>query len=386
MQRRTLLLLSAAAVASIGGALLLKPADTPPTVPGAGTLAFPGLAQRLQGAARIEAKRHDGTLELTRRGETWVLPSKGGYPVRQDKVHELLAGLTELRLAERRTSDPALLGRLGVDDPSHEGSTATLLRVLDAEGGVIAELVIGRRRVRTQGNVPESAFVRRPDETQAWLAEGRIPVDADPQLWIDRDLANLPRERVRRVTISRTGEPRLVMTRTEGPDGKLEVTTPAEHPPMEDSSLDEVGRAFEFLTFLDVKPEAEIPGEPLGESRFELTDNLAITVRVRKDGEAVWATLAAEGDDEAARFNARWRGWAYQVGQWKEKAFVPLLADLRHQEEPAAGQQPAQEEESAPQAPAPAATQAPAPAAAPPDAAAPAAPQAPPAAGTPPQQ
>ncbi len=335
MDRRTLLLLSGAAVVAVGGALLLKPAAPPPPTPATAALAFPGLAQRLQGAARIVATRHDGTLEVARRGETWVLPAKGNYPVRQEKVRELLVGLTELRLTEPRTANPELLSRLGVEDLTQPGATSTLLRVLDAQGAAIAEIIIGRRRVRTQGNVPESAYVRRPGETQAWLAEGRVPVDSDPQLWLDRDIANFARERVRRATIARTGEPPLVIARGGEPDGALSILEPADSPPAEETALDEVGRAFEFLTFLDVRPEAEAPGEPLGEARFELTDNLAITVRPRRDAAALWITLAAEGDDEAARLNARWRGWAYQVGEWKERAFVPLLAELRAPEPPA---------------------------------------------------
>ncbi len=353
MNRRQLLLLSGAAVVVVGGALLLNPAEPPAPSPAGAALAFPGLAQRLQSAAKIIATRHDGTLEVARRGETWVLPAKGGYPVRQEKVRELLVGLTELRLVEPRTANPDMLDRLGLDDPTRAGSTATLLRVLDAQDAVIAELVIGRRRVRTQGNVPESAFVRRPNENQAWLAEGRIPVDSDPQLWLDRDIANLPRERVRRVAINRTGAPALVLTRGEGPDGKLQVTEPAGAPPTDETSLDEVGRSFEFLTFLDVKPEAEIPGQALGDVRFELTDNLAVVVRPRKEGETIWITLAAEGDDEAARLNARWRGWAYQVGPWKEKSFVPQMTDLLRQEPtPPAAETPA---DDAPDVDAPAA-------------------------------
>jgi hypothetical protein len=346
MNRRALLLLSGAAVAALGGALLLKPGTPPPVTPSGAALAFPGLAQRLQAAARIVATRHDGTLEVARRGETWVLPAKGGYPVRQEKVRELLVGLTELRLTEPRTANPEMLDRLGVEDPSRPGATSTLLRVLDAQGGVIAELVIGRRRVRTQGNVPESAYVRRPGENQAWLAEGRIPVDSDPQLWLDRDIANFARERIRRIDVARSGQPPLVITRSGEPDGTLRITDPADAPPAEESALDEAGRAFEFLTFLDVRPEAEISGDALGEGRFELTDNLAVVVRPRRDGEALWITLAAEGDDEAARLNARWRGWAYQVGAWKEKAFVPLLSDLRAPEPPPA------EAPDAPEAPA----------------------------------
>ncbi len=350
MDRRLLLLLGGGAAATIGGALLLRPGTPPPPSPASAELAFPGLAQRLQGAARIEARRHDGAIELLRRGETWVLPARGGYPVRQEKVRELLVGLTELRLTEPRTANPDLLDRLGLEDPARAGATSTLLRVLDAQGAPVAELVIGRRRVRTQGNVPESAYVRRPAENQAWLAEGRIPVDSDPQLWLDRDIANLPRERVRRVHVARAGEAALELTRGEGPEGRLAVTAPAEAPPTDEASLDEVARAFEFLTFLDVRVEADIPGTLLGEARFELTDNLAIVVRPRKDGEAIWVTLAAEGDDEATRLNARWRGWAYQVGQWKEKAFAPTLAELRRQEEPP-GEEPAPETPAAPARP-----------------------------------
>jgi hypothetical protein len=75
-----------------------------------------------------------------------------------------------------------------------------------------------------------------------------------------------------------------------------------------------------------------MPGEWLGEAAFELTDNLRIAVAVRKAGDDLWVRLAATGDAEADRLNARWRGWAYQVGQWKEKAFVPALSDLAKQQ------------------------------------------------------
>lgn len=357
MNRRTLLLLGAAAIASVGGALLLTPKDATPPPPGQADLAFPGLPARLQHVARIEVKRHDGTLTVQRQGELWVLPERANYPARSERVRELLTGLTELRLTEPRTANPELLDRLGLNDPSQPGSTASLLRVLDAQGNAIAELVIGRRRVRTQGNVPEAAFIRRANETQAWLAEGRLPIDGDPNLWLDRDIANFARDRVRRVVVTRTGEPPLELARAGEADAPLRVTIPAETPPLDETSLDEVGRAFEFLTFIEVKTEAEIPGDTLGETRFTLTDNLAITARVNRTADAVWLRLAAEGDDEAARLNARWRGWAYQVGQWKERALVPRLADLQRQEEPAA---PAADPATPPEPAAPAAPAAPA--------------------------
>lgn len=344
MRRRTLLALGGAAAVAVGGAILLTPDRASPPLSSASDLAFPDLAPRLANAATIEVKRHDGTLLVRRNAaDSWVLPGKADYPVRPERVRELLVGLTELRLTEPRTANPEMLDRLGLDDPTRPTATSSLLRVLDAQGGVIAELVVGRRRVRVQGNVPESVYVRRPAESQAWLAEGRLPVDADPNLWIDRDLANIPRDRVRVATVAREGEPPLVLRRGPDTDAKLAVVEPATTPELDEISLDEMARGFEFLTFLDVRRAAEIPGTRIGEGRFELTDNLRITVTAFKDGETLWAMLAAEGDGEAARLNARWQGWAYQLGQWKEKTFVPRMEDLRKQEAnaPASPEMPA---------------------------------------------
>ncbi|WP_043339727.1 DUF4340 domain-containing protein [Belnapia moabensis] len=328
MQRRTLLLLGGGAIVTVGAALLLTPQVLQEEVaPPAASLAFPGLAPRLAEAARIEIRKQESVLTLLRQGEAWVLPEKGNYPVRPERVRELLVGLTELRLVEPRTADPGQHDRLGVEDPARPGSTGLLLRVLAAGGQPIAELVIGRRRVRTQGNVPESAYVRRPAESQAWLAEGRLPADADAQLWLDRDIANIAADRIRRVTIRRAGEPELVLARGDEAEAKLRLEQPIDPRPLDDVSLDEVGRSFEFLTFLDVKPTAESPGTALGETRFDLIDGLAVTVAPRHDGETVWIGLAAEGPGSEP-LNARWRNWIYQVGVWKEKAFIPRFEDL----------------------------------------------------------
>ena len=116
MQRRTLLLVSAAAVATVGGALLVKPSAPPSPSPSGAALAFPGLAARLQSAARIEAKRHDGTLEVTRRGETWVLPAKGGYPVDIGKLRTLMLAIGGGEVVDQKTDDATRHARLGLED------------------------------------------------------------------------------------------------------------------------------------------------------------------------------------------------------------------------------------------------------------------------------
>ena len=90
--------------------------------------------------------------------------------------------------------------------------------------------------MRTQGNVPEQVYVRRPDDNQTWLAEGSLQVDADPQLWLDRDIMNIDHARIASVAVTarRCAETGAATAR------KLVLKTPAEHPPLDDYKLDDV--------------------------------------------------------------------------------------------------------------------------------------------------
>jgi hypothetical protein len=326
--RRALLLMGVAAAGALGAGLWLAPAPEEQGRFTPGELAYPGLAQRLAGAARLEVIRNTQRVTLLREGETWRIEQLDGYPARPSRVRETLTGLTELRLVEERSSDPAAHARLGVDDPATEGSTAARLRVLDANGAVLADVLLGRRRVRTQGQAPETIYARRMGEPRAWLAEGRIVPDADPQLWVDRDLVNLMAERLRRVEIRRAGEEPLILARAGEVDAPLRILEPESAPAPDSISLEEVGRAFEMLTFTEVRRAAHIPGEALGEARFLYTDEVTLLAWPRLHEGQFWVVLRAEGGPEAQALQARIEGWAYQLGQWKEKAIIPRLADL----------------------------------------------------------
>lgn len=329
ISRRGIVVMGGLGAAALAGAILLTPEGEQPGRFTPGTLAYPDLTARLAQAARIEIIAQAGRVTLLRGESAWGIEQLGGYPARPNRLREVLTALTELRLIEERTSDPALQARLGVDDPGTAGSTATLLRLLDAEGRIMLELILGTRRARTQGNLPDTLYVRRVGETRAWLAEGRIMADADAQLWVDREIALLAPDRLRRVEVQRAGEPPLALARAGEVDAPLMVVTPEDAPPTDPAALEEVGRAFDMLTFTDVRPATiEADGEALGEARFTYTDEVNITAWPRRAGEHIWIILRAEGGPEAQALQARWDGWAYQLGQWKEKALIPRLEDL----------------------------------------------------------
>ncbi len=420
MRTRGLVVLCVLGAAALGGGWYFGTAREPAmqTSVAGGTLMFPGLTAHLADAARIEITHQGTTIALVRLGDKpkspWGLQQRGNYPVQVTKLRGMLTALTELRLVEPRTTDPTMFGRLGLADTDQKDSSADLLRVFDSSAKPIAELLVGHRRVRTAGNVPDQVFVRRPGELQTWLAEGSLQVDADPQLWLDRDIMNIDHARIAGVVVHR-GDTELDFA---AKDGKLVLTAPANPPPLEDYKLDDLERGLELLTFEDVTPDKDAAaskvGDPIGTSVFTTSDGLAVHVTLLKGEKDIWARFSAAASDkaptdkaandkaasdktasdktpsdktpsdktpsdkaandktpndktkdEAAKLNAKLAGWTFQLGSWKQAALTPDLDALK----------------APPPAPAPTANPAP-PSASTPPAAPNAAPAAPPAAPT----
>ena len=341
MTPRTVAVLAVLGVVSLAGGWCFGPGSVPAeraAIPG-GALMFPGLAPALKDAAKVEVEHQGKTLVIEKRTDrTWGIAALNGYPVQESKLRGVLTGLTELRLSEPRTADPAQFARLGVEDPSKPDATGNLLRVLDGAGNKLAAVIIGHRRVRSQADVPEEVYVRRPDDNQTWLARGSLSADADPAQWLDRNLLNIPAAKVQAVIV---GDDALQFDRT---DGTFALRHPAEHPKLDAYKVEEVSRALENLTLMTVKPDADAPTQVVGHVTFLTSDGLAIKATVLHAGKDVWARFVANGGNkaEADTLNARLGGWTFQLPNWKETSLVPTLDDLKDAAaaKPAAGASP----------------------------------------------
>ena len=331
MNRRTLSILVGIAIVALAGGWYFGTATVPAERKSvdAGQLMFPDLTPKLQKAARIEIVFQGKTTAIVLKDGKWGLADRAGYPVQETKLHAMLTALTELRLVEQRTSDPAAFSRLGVEDATKADANSNLLRVLDADGKAILEVIAGHRRTRTQGKVEEQVYVRKTTENQSWLAEGALQVDHDPSQWLDRDVANIGHARVASVTVTR-GDRKLVFSRTAE---KLTLTDPTDHPPLEEYKVEDVGRALESLTFQEVRAATDPVGATVGTAVFATNDGLTIAATVYKADKDVWVSLAATGDEkaqaEAAALTKKFNGWLFQIGAWKEAALVPQIDDLK---------------------------------------------------------
>jgi len=209
MNQTRLLALVVAAVIAIAGGWYFGTSTEPAqrAAMDTGRLMFPDLTAKLKDARRIEITSKGKVTVIELKNGVWGVADRGGYRVQESKLRGLLTTLTELRVVEPRTEDPAQFGRLGVEDPTTEKEgTANLLRVLNDKGEPIVALIVGHRRMRTQGNVPEQVFVRLPGNNQTWLADGGLQADADPQVWLDRDIINIAHGLITKVVATKNGE------------------------------------------------------------------------------------------------------------------------------------------------------------------------------------
>lgn len=339
MSARTLTALIMLGVIALIGGWYFGPASVPGEQKSvyAGKLMFPDLAPKLQNIARIEVEHHGKTLTIARQGDHWGLVDRSGYPVQEAKLRSMLTALTELRLVAPRTSEPAQYATLGVESANAKGSNSDLLRLLDRSGKVTLALLVGHQRTSTAGHAPEQVYVRRPGDKQSWLADGHLEVDADPQVWLDRDIMNIDHNRIAKVTVSHPSET-LEFDRT---GDKFALLVPAQHPKLDSYKVGDVARALELLTFEDVQRSGSPPGNALGTSVFTTKDGLTVSAQVfqwPKDplqtaGESNIAvrfsvTGVGKARPEAARLEGLVSGWTYALGSWKKTSLVPSLSDL----------------------------------------------------------
>ncbi len=304
MNHKTLLSLGALAVVACGAALLILARD------GGGTEAradaqpvlFPELRARVNDVARITIEGGGQDLALELEDGAWGLSDKGGYPVEIDKVKALVVGLAELTQLEEKTSDPALFSKLEVQDPAPGDVPARRVRLFDASGAVLADLIVGRSSLG--GGMGQSTiYVRRPDGGPALEVRGRLAVDSSPANWLNRQIAKLERTRVREVVVTHPEGEVLTVRRDAPEESEFQVAELPEGAELSWAGVaGSVAGALEYLNLEDVRPAEGTAFDPAASvsARFTTFDGLVLTARTLEEGDKVLLAISA-AYDEAAR-------------------------------------------------------------------------------------
>ena len=88
------------------------------------------------------------------------------------------------KLVEAKTRDPKRYDLLELGDPAKDDAKSTLLRLSDADGKAIGELIVGKRRVSAFGRGKTGSYVRRPGNDQTWLTNVELKTSFDVSDWV----------------------------------------------------------------------------------------------------------------------------------------------------------------------------------------------------------
>ncbi|MCW5700862.1 MAG: DUF4340 domain-containing protein, partial [Rhodospirillales bacterium] len=166
-----------------------------------GEPAFSALRQSPDAVARVTIAGKDGEFSVARNDAgLWVIPEKHGYPVAFAKVRELVATMAGMDLIEGMTANPDRFARLEVEDLDKEAAESRRVRLETADGSVLAETIVGKRRHGFTGGRETGTYIRRDGDERAWLASGGLVVNVKPEEWLDRGVVDISADSIQTMT------------------------------------------------------------------------------------------------------------------------------------------------------------------------------------------
>lgn len=335
MNAKQFVLLAIAAVASTFlalGSYTLSEQWSQGTV--AGSKMLPSFGSDAAKVAALEIKQGANTLTLEKKGNAWGIKERAGYPADTEKVRALMVRLAQADLLELKTRKVDRYPLVELEDPAGKDAKSRGIRALDAKGGVLADIVAGKRRPDAFGAGKGATYVRKAGDAQTWLASGEIDPPLSARDWVKPQVLELDSSTLSKATVEIEGEEPLKIERTT--DKVVFVDFPAEGKKLKDTyAADSLLRSAATIDLEDVRKAPATPSaKDTSKVTFETSKGLKVTQTIRREegGAANWMSISASGEGDAKKtadeINARTAGWEFKVAPGKVESLLKKRADL----------------------------------------------------------
>lgn len=337
--------LAAAAIVAIGAAAVVSSYRQPGSEsPEEAAYALPELHQHINDVKAVGFVVADDkpAVTLENKGTSWTVREKEGYPADTGKLRGLLLNLANARLLQEKTANTERYKELGVEDLKNKEAKGVLIKLEGLAGP--AQLIIGNG-----SNHGGGTFVRRPGDTQSWLAQGQIRVDRDPGQWLDTALTDIASGRIAEIVLSQVQGKTLRLFRQEPGQADFQLANlPAGR---ELAGPDALGGLASTLTGLKLEDVVAAKTHPRPEGiqplqgRYRTFDGVNVEVSAWPQDGKHYASFSAFLDQAAA-------DKAIQSEQDKAKAdYQSLQKTAEKESNPAEGQAANVKTAAAPPAP-----------------------------------
>lgn len=336
MKPRKFVALALVTLAAVSLAIVLSLMQSPwGQVTSRGTKLAPALTER-NVPATIAVTSNGATLTLVSRDANWSLKERDHYPADIGKVRTLLVGLAQAELIEPKTQRPDRHTLLDLEDPTGADAKSRGLKLLDGKGGVMADLIIGKRRLEAFGSGRTGSYVRKTGENQTWLSSADLDFSSSVRDWIETTLFEAEAADIRHMRVEIPGEEALVAERGEEQGARAAFADMPEGQKLKDNDAAEtLVRALRRIEADDVRKSSSImSGHDVHVVSFKMRDGLEGTMRMRREDGAdnFWLQFAVSGEGDAKaraeELTNRLSGWEFKLPAGKTNALLKRRAEL----------------------------------------------------------
>jgi hypothetical protein len=317
MSRQRFIALVIAAVLALSGALYLStqrnlPRDT------RGAALLPSLAGELNTVTALSIRRGGAAPSVTVHEQDghWTVAQRGDYPADLPKLRKLLLALSDAKIIEEKTSNPANFAAIGVDDPASPGTAAAEVSFTAREGK--HAVIVGKP-------VGEGNFARRVGENTTYSVEPGISFEAEPRYWIEPKLIDIAAADIQSIAVKPAAAPAYTVRRaTAGGSFELDGVPPGRKA-ADAAMLAPSPTTYSGLTADDVGAPGDIDFSKPTTAAVTLSNGNVITLTGAVSGDKHWVQLQASKDPA---LNAKTAGRAFELTGYRYDAIFRPLEQL----------------------------------------------------------
>jgi hypothetical protein len=329
MRRQRFVAMVIAALLAISGALYLSTQRNLPRDP-RGVALLPYLSNELNTVTALSIRKSSAAPALTvhQQGSRWTVAQRGDYPADVSKLRKLLLALSDAKIVEEKTSNPASYSIIGVEDPAVPGSTGAEVSFVARDG--THAVIVGKPS--GGGN-----FARRAGEKTSYSVEPGISFEAEPRYWIESRLMDIAATDIQSIAVKPSaGTAYTVHRAAAGGNFELDGVPPGRKA-ADAAALAPSPSAFDHLDADDVEPAGDVDFAKATVVTITLFGGNAITLTGAAVNDKHWIELQASKD---AALAAKAAGRAFELTGYRYDAIFRPLEQLLVPKPPPASAKP----------------------------------------------
>ena len=291
--------------------------------------ALAGVVNELE-QVRITSNGGADVITLEREEDGWVVAESHRYPADWSVLRPLLAALSQARIVEAKTANPDYYDRLGVEDPTAEGASSTLVEFPGADD--LPAVIIGNSAQNREGQ-----YLRLEGEARSVLVDRTIDIPIDRSGWLAAGIVDVPESEVLEVRITHPDGEVVHIHRNDTDVADFTLSDIPEGRKTRSAwTINQIAAVLDGLDLESVAPVDDVDWENAIEMEVRAEDGLVVRARLVEEEALRWLRLSAEGGGRANAINERVEGWAYQIALYKydavNKRMENLLAEVEEEE------------------------------------------------------